>query len=51
MSENIIFWFLMCLVLILPIAALHGAERHKKEFMAECLQDKKQYECMALWRK
>ena len=52
MSEGFLWGIVGILLVImigLVIADGVNASHHRKTFMAECLQDHKQYECDALW--
>ena len=37
-------------VIVLAIVAIVDDGKHHDKFMAQCMQDHKQYECDALWR-
>lgn len=45
-------WILVALIALVFFGFVHIANKQKKEkqaFMAECLQDNKQYQCDVLW--
>lgn len=38
------------LMFALLVLAVIGESANRADFMAECLQDRKQYECTAMWK-
>lgn len=44
--------FVVAIVLLLVLAVAGGVEKEKtrERFMEQCVKDRKEYECIAMWR-
>lgn len=49
-GETWVFGIILAVLIGGVVVACNADEEHRKKFMADCMQDHKQYECDALWR-
>ena len=50
LAALIVIAMLIIILVWLVVAAISSDRKAKADFMAECMEDRKQYECTAMWR-
>lgn len=47
---GVLLWLFILAVIAFCVLGVIASAKAKKEFMADCLKERKQYECTAMWR-